>query len=125
MPKESNVFVNIGDHRKTIEDLIKSQGLCKADVPALRAAAKRFVHLTPDEAALPADEQARIRAARRSESQRVLDKINEIAPTLRPRLTITDVVCEALVAYLPQADYHPDVATTFKDLTPDPSRLAR
>jgi hypothetical protein len=125
MSKEFNVFVHIGDHRKQIDAFVASQGLCQSDVPALRAAAKRFVHLTPEEATLPVEKRDRIQAARREESQRALAAITAVVPTLKIRRTVSAEINEALRKHLAGLSNKPDVATTFKDLSPDIKRLAR
>lgn len=125
MSKEFNVFVNIGDHRKAIDEYVASQGLCLADVPALRAAAKRFVHLSPEEALLPAEKRNAIQDARRVESLRVLAALEEVVPTLKPRRTVSAEINEALRKHRESLTPAPDVATTFHDLTPDLSRLGR
>jgi hypothetical protein len=125
MSKESNVFVSIGDNRKAIDEFVASQGLCQSDIPALRAAAKRFVHLSASEEALPAEKRAKVQASRLAESQRLLAAIAEVAPTLKPRRTVSAEINEALRKHLAGLQNKPDVRTTFKDLSPDLSRLAR
>jgi hypothetical protein len=125
MSKEFNVFVNIGENRKQIDAFVVAQGLCQSDVPALRAAAKKFVHLSPAELTLPAEKRDRIQAARRAESQRILAAIEAVEPSLKPRRTVSAEINEALRKHLAGLVHQPDVATTFKDLTPDLSRLVR
>lgn len=125
METKANVFVNIGDHRKAIDAYIESQGLALGHLPSLRAAAKRFVHLTDAEQALPKDRRDAVQEARRAESQRLLKAIDEVTPQLKARRTVSGVINEALVKYLATLTPQPDVRTTFKDLSPDLQRLAR
>jgi len=122
---EQNVFVNIGDHRQAIDAWIASQGLCQSDVPALRAAAKKFVKLTEAEAALLPERRERLQESRRAESARVLAAIDGIYPHLKPRRTLTSAVSEALRKHLEGVRNEPDVSTTFQELQPSTSALAR
>jgi hypothetical protein len=125
MQTKSHVFINIGDSRKVVDAYVNSQGLCLSDVPALRAAAKRFCNLTPKEAALPAEQRDRIHKDRQAECLRVLQAIEALRPSLRLRRTLTDVVNAALEMYLPTLPPGPDVTTTFQDLLPSDNALAR
>lgn len=125
MTQKNNVFVDIGDLRAAVDAYVASQGLCLSDVPALRAAAKRFAQLTLDESQLPAEKKARIQTARQAESSRVLAKLNDTTPSLKLRRTVSAVVNEALREYLASLENKPDVQAKFQDFSPNPKVLAR
>jgi hypothetical protein len=74
---------------------------------------------------LPAERRERLQESRRTESARVLAAIDGIYPHLKPRRTLTSAVSEALRKHLEGVRNEPDVSTTFQELQPSTSALAR